>query len=217
MEPTQEIIRNLFLTRITDMKGLSAVKQCFDNDLMPTPAAVLAAGTLLNKGTDSYPGFGPVLMADVGGATADVYSFNENKAFDGARKIGLEEPFSKRTVEGDLGMRETSGEVLRQGRTHEIAAEIGISEERLTASVENRVQHIDFLPDCEAEKKIDDAIASLTVSTAVRRHAGRVEEFFSKRTGMIQIGKKLSDVQRIIGTGGILVYNDDPAKILKAA
>lgn len=217
VEPTQEIIRNLFLTRITDMKGLSAVKQCFDNDLMPTPAAVLAAGTLLNKGTDRYEGFGPVLIADVGGATTDVYSFNENRAVDGARKIGLEEPFSKRTVEGDLGMRETSGEVLRQGHTREIAAELGISEEQLISSVENRVSHIDFLPDSDLESSIDDAIASLAVATAVRRHAGKVEESFSRKTGMIQTGKNLTGIERIIGTGGILVYNDDPAHILRSA
>ena len=34
---------------------------------------------------------------------------------------------------------------------------------------------------------------------------------------MIQTGKNLTGIERIIGTGGILVYNDDPAHILRSA
>ena len=103
VEPTQNVIRNLFLERITDMKGFRNVKRAFDNQFVPTPVAVLTAGELLNKGTDSCQGLGPLMIVDVGGATTDVYSFNENKSYEGAKLVGLAEPFGKRTVEGDLG------------------------------------------------------------------------------------------------------------------
>ena len=55
---------------------------------MPTPAAVLAAGTLLSEGSATQKGLGKLMMVDVGGATTDVYSFNENKPYPGARLMG---------------------------------------------------------------------------------------------------------------------------------
>ncbi|MCD8139553.1 MAG: glutamate mutase L [Planctomycetaceae bacterium] len=215
--PTQEVIRNLFLDTITDMKGFQAVKKAFDNPLVPTPVAVLAAGDLLNRGTSTTPGFGPLLLVDVGGATTDVYSFNENTCFEGARPVGLEEPFGKRTVEGDLGMRESSGGVIPEYDVGRIAGELSIHEDRLRQSIRTRMTAVNYLPDSETETKIDDTIASLTVSAATRRHAGRVIPSYSKKCQNIQIGKNCCDITTIIGTGGILVHTRSPAKILRAA
>ena len=217
VEPTQKIIRNLFLERITCMKGLNIVKEYFHNQLVPTPAAVLAAGELLSKGTDKKKGIGPLLIVDIGGATTDVYSFSINTCCEGAKLIGLKEPYGKRTVEGDLGMRESSGEVINEKYLNSIAEELEITEEQLRASINHRVENIDYLPDCEIEVRIDDTIAKLATHTAVRRHAGKMINTFNKRCKNVQLGKNLTEISKIIGTGGILVYNNNPLKILKSA
>lgn len=216
IEPTQSVIRNIFLERITDMKGLNAVKKEFQNQLVPTPLAVLSAGELLSKGTDNIKGIGPLLMLDIGGATTDVYSFNLNKNYEGAKSVGFEEPFGKRTVEGDLGMRETSIGVINEDNINSIAEELGITEEQLKNSINKRIQNIDYLPDSEIEKSIDDTIARVAAHVAVRRHAGKLVPSFNKKYKNIQLGKNLTDVPKIIGTGGILVHNYNPSEILKS-
>lgn len=74
--------------------------------LMPTPAAVMQAMTLLAKGTDKTPGIGELIGVDVGGATTDIYSIAEGMPRQMNRVYkGLPEPYVKRTVEGDIGMR----------------------------------------------------------------------------------------------------------------
>ncbi|MFR1723241.1 glutamate mutase L [Emergencia timonensis] len=216
VEPTQDVIRNLFLERITDMKGFRNVKREFDNQFVPTPVAVLTAGELLNKGTDSCQGLGPLMIVDVGGATTDVYSFNENKSYEGAKLVGLAEPFGKRTVEGDLGMRETSSGVMKENDVDAVISALAITEDQLREAVDNRTQNTDFLPDNELEKHIDDMIAKAAVYAASRRHTGKVMPSYNKSCQNIQVGKNLSEVSKVIGTGGILVHNPNPSEILKA-
>ena len=199
------------------MKGLSLVKKEFENQLVPTPAAVLSAGELLSKGTDKTEGLGSLLIVDIGGATTDVYSFCVNKNCEGAKLVGLEEPFGKRTVEGDLGMRETSCGVINENCISSVAEELEVTEEQLRNSINNRMRNIDYLPDCETESCIDDTIARLATYVALRRHAGRVIPSYNKKHLNIQSGKNLTEVSKIIGTGGILVHNHKPLEILKSA
>ena len=129
--PTVDIIRDLFMHRITDMKGVGGVKSKLDGDIIPTPASVLAAGELLYRGTDRSEGIGPYMMADIGGATTDIYSFNENISYDGAKKAGLPEPAAKRTVEGDMGMRESSICLVVERGREKFAGECGITPEEI--------------------------------------------------------------------------------------
>ena len=35
------------------------------------------------------------MMADIGGATTDIYSFIENRSYEGAKQVGSPEPFAK--------------------------------------------------------------------------------------------------------------------------
>ena len=74
--------------------------------MMPTPAAVMRAMELLSQGTEGESGLGELVAVDVGGATTDVYSICDGlpTTADTVFK-GLPEPFAKRTVEGDIGMR----------------------------------------------------------------------------------------------------------------
>ena len=105
-EDTQKTIRSIFLRRIVQAKGLSAAAEQMSGPMMPTPAAVMQAMTLLAKGTDKTPGIGELIGVDVGGATTDVYSIAEGMPRQMNRVYkGLPEPYAKRTVEGDIGMR----------------------------------------------------------------------------------------------------------------
>lgn len=45
------------------------------------------------------------MLIDMGGATTDVYSASANTLSPDTVLHGVPEPFVKRTVEGDLGMR----------------------------------------------------------------------------------------------------------------
>ena len=52
IEPTQSKIREIFLDRIVQAKGLSQVSGLLSDILMPTPSAVLQAMGLLSKGCE---------------------------------------------------------------------------------------------------------------------------------------------------------------------
>lgn len=218
--PAEELIRQLFMSRITDMKGLDKIRGELDEVLMPTPAAVLRAGELLSKGTEGESGLGPLMIIDVGGATTDVYSHADPILYENAKWIGAPEPYSKRTVEGDLGMRESSDEVITEIGYGKAASDLGITVEHLQASISRRLKKIAFLPSDDAEERtqemrIDQQIAKYAVNLAARRHAGHVEAVHSKVCRLIQTGKNLTEISVVIGTGGQIVKSLAPKEILK--
>lgn len=209
IEPTVEIIRDLFMHRITNMKGVGVVKEQLNGPIVPTPASVLTAGELLCKGTDTLRGIGPYMMVDIGGATTDIYSFNENRGFDGAKLVGSPEPFSKRTVEGDMGMRESSICLVREVGEKQFAENCGLTGSELDVAVNKRITDREYIADTEKEKQIDFQIAGSAVSISARRHAGTVGKEFCDGCRLVQRGKNLTEVQTVIGTGGILVNNKE--------
>lgn len=215
IEPSQEIIRHLFMQRITNMKGLADVKESLGDILMPTPAAVLTAGELLSNGTENQEGFGPMMMVDVGGATTDIYSFNVNTGYEGAKMVGVAEPFGKRTVEGDMGMRESSVCLYNEMNAEELAAEAKVSEAQLRAGIDKRITETSFLADSEEEYQIDQTIARNAVRISARRHAGKLEDTYYGNCDQVQRGKNLTDIVTVIGTGGPIINSRHPELILK--
>ncbi len=107
IEPARRKIKELFISRIIEAKGLGGIQRMCKTDIIPTPLAVLNACELLSKGTKNTPGLGDLLAVDIGGgATTDVYSISDGRpTLENVTLKGLPEPVSKRTVEGDLGMR----------------------------------------------------------------------------------------------------------------
>ena len=219
-KPAEELIRHIFMDRITGMKGLDKVQGELDEVLMPTPAAVLKAGKLLSKGSETQNGMGPLMIVDVGGATTDVYSHAEPILYENARYIGAPEPYSKRTVEGDLGMRESSDHVIEEVGYERAASDLGITVEALQLSIGRRLQNIDFIPPWESkegekERRIDQQLAKYAVNLASRRHAGHVEYVSSSICKFVQFGKNLEAISTVVGTGGQIVRSCDPKEILK--
>ncbi|MDR2726442.1 MAG: glutamate mutase L, partial [Deltaproteobacteria bacterium] len=70
-EPARNAIRDIFIERIIDAKGLAEVQRMTKHEILPTPLAVLKGCELLSLGTQKTPGIGEFLAVDVGGATTD--------------------------------------------------------------------------------------------------------------------------------------------------
>ena len=217
IESTAEIIRDLFMKRITNMKGVGVVQSHLDGPIIPTPAAVLAAGELLSMGTEGEAGLGPLMMADVGGATTDIYSYISNEGYEGAKCIGAYEPFAKRTVEGDMGMRESSVCLVEEVGRETFAKVCDLDTQTLEDAINKRITATDYVADEDIELKIDRQIAKHAVRISARRHAGHTTREFSSKGKLVQYGKNLTQIQTIIGIGGILVYSEEPEKILEGA
>ena len=211
----EQTIRDIFLGRIINMKGLSGVREMTDGILMPTPAAVLAAGRLLSCGTSAEKGVGDLMIFDVGGATTDVHSFSEQSPFEGARLTGAAESFAKRTVEGDLGLRESSGHTAELCGISRVALASGTDEAFVREGVKKRVEDNSYLPSNSDEHALDEALASFCVSAASRRHAGSIIHSASSVCKLMQRGKNLRSVRCVIGTGGPLINNRRPESALK--
>lgn len=211
-------IRDQFMRRIVNMKGIGCVRSKLGEVLMPTPAAVLAAGTLLSEGSDTQKGLGPLMMVDVGGATTDVYSFSENRPYPGARLAGISEPYAKRTVEGDMGMRESSVCILREVGDRALAEGARLTPQQVEQGVTRRITDTGCLPDTAEERRLDQELASQAVGISTRRHAGHIEHVWTTSSRQHQIGKNLTELREIIGIGGVLVNSAEaPSILLRAA
>ncbi len=218
IDDARDQIRKIFLDNIIVAKGIKKIEGEIDKLILPTPESVLRAATLLADGYMHESGLGEIVLVDIGGATTDTYSICAASAKRSDVVIkGLEEPYAKRTVEGDLGMRYSALGVLSSLTEEEIRM---IDEEEgvdLKKELLYRHEHVDALPEDEHQVKIDRIMGRICVDKAISRHAGRMEEMYTPM-GMLynQYGKDLGKINYVIGTGGVLVHNENPEKILSA-
>ena len=219
-EPTQKKIREIFLSRIIHAKGLSKATSLLSDIMMPTPAAVLQAMGLLADGCADESGIGELVGVDVGGATTDIYSIA-----DGAPRQmntvykGLPEPYAKRTVEGDIGMRYSIQGIVDAASLRRVCQLSGLSEDRALYWIGYLKAHTDAVPADDPElTALDFALASLAIETAVTRHAGTMEETYTMMgQTFVQNGKDLTAVRQIVVTGGSLIHTRQTVKIASHA
>jgi uncharacterized protein (TIGR01319 family) len=216
IEPTQKQIREIFLNRIIQAKGLSKATALLSDIMMPTPSAVLQAMNLLAQGSGNEPGIGELVAVDVGGATTDIYSIADGmpEHMNTVYK-GLPEPYAKRTVEGDIGMRYSIQGIVDAAGLNRIATLSGLSESRVTELVAYLRQNTDRVPNGDPElEALDFALASMAIEEAVRRHAGTIEETYTMMgLTFVQEGKNLTKVKQIVVTGGSLIHTKRTAEI----
>lgn len=213
----KEKIRDVFLKNIIEAKGIKRIEDEIDKVILPTPEAVLLASELLSKGYLHEEGLGEIVVVDIGGATTDMYSMCSPSAKRSDVVIkGLEEPYAKRTVEGDLGMRYSALGVYKTLTKEEIE-QLKI-EEHIDIEEEARLrnEHVDVVFHDTTEEHIDAIFGEICVDKAMHRHAGKMEEYYTAMGRVYnQTGKDLSRVEYVIGTGGVLVNSDYPLEILK--
>ncbi len=219
IEPARAAIRQVFIDRIVHAKGIDRANALFDRVLMPTPAAVMDGARLLSEGHGDAAGLGPLVVVDVGGATTDVHSVADGEpGQSGVIRQGLPEPYVKRTVEGDLGMRHNLRGILDEAGTTWIAKNAALTADRVEAIIERMAGDVGHLPENDEERALDLALCQAAVRTAVRRHAGQIETVYTVNGPVtVQRGKDLSNVNAVIGTGGVLAHGGAPAEILRAA
>ena len=207
IEPTQKQIREIFLNRIIQAKGLSKATALLSDIMMPTPSAVLQAMNLLAQGCEDERGIGDLVAVD--GMPEQM-----NTVFK-----GLPEPYAKRTVEGDIGMRYSIHGIVEAAGLRRISQLSGLSEDRVTELVAYLRQNTDTVPNGDAElEALDFALASMAIEEAVRRHAGTIEETYTMMgLTYVQEGKNLTKVKQIVVTGGSLIHTKRTAEIASHA
>lgn len=217
--PAKECIMQLFIDQIIDAKGLHQAQAIANNEIIPTPLAVLRACELLSVGTRNDKGIGEMLAVDLGGATTDVYSIAKGEP-QSANIVqrGLPEPYNKRTVEGDLGMRYSLSSLADELDLHDVGAELGLTADELQDWVNTCVAKPSTRAANERESKMEKALAKGAVSIAIDRHVGHMKSVYTPMGQLYTIdGKDLTKVENVLGIGGAIIHSDDPAFVLSGA
>ena len=208
IEPARKKIREIFLNRIIQAKGLTKAAELIDGILMPTPSAVMKATRLLAEGCEGESGIGDLIAVDVGGATTDIYSMADGMPRDASTVYkGLPEPYDKRTVEGDVGMRYSVRGIVDAAGMARISSLSGLSPARCEELIDEISVSTEKIPQPGDDlEKLDFALASMAIETAVTRHAGTMEETYTLMgLTYVQSGKDLRHVGQVIVTGGSLI------------
>jgi len=218
VDPAREAIRGVFIEKIVDGKGLRRAESFVQSVVMPTPEAVMRAAVLLSDGTDRHEGLGELMVVDVGGATTDVHSVAEGGPTTRTAILrGLPEPYAKRTVEGDLGLRVSAAALLDSVGERQLALEIGIPDLNVGQVIRGLNGRVEHVAHDDKEWAIDEGMAHAAVRLSVERHVGRLQELrLLAGHCFIQVGKDLTEVRHLIGTGGVFTYGEHPFRVLKA-
>lgn len=224
--PAQALIRDIFIGRIIEAKGLAGAREFVGGEIVPTPKATLQAAALLAEGTAQEAGIGSLVIVEVGGATTNIHSVADGGPPDTQTLVrGLPESRIKRTVEGDLGIRYNAatiydliGRDASYARLRAIQPSLADDAIDLEAHVRALPGNVGYVPSTPLEFDIDIVLAESAVAVAMQRHAGTLREEYTVTGAVkVQYGKNLLDVENLIGTGGIFKYGQHPERILKAA
>ena len=131
---------------------------------------------------------------------------------------GLPEPYVKRTVEGDLGLRYSAVSLYRNGGAKMVRRHTNLSDNELRPILNNLTNSPEQLPENNLGEIVDCALAKTAVELAVERHVGYIETFHTPfGCSYTQYGKDLTNVCFLVGTGGILAHCRNPLEILTKA
>jgi len=226
VEPVRTVIREIFMKRIIRAKGLDEAQEFLGgNVVMPTPMAVLKGAELLARGTEKEAGMGELMVVDVGGATTDVHSVAAGHPTRAEVVVkGVSPAYAQRTVEGDLGIRYNADHILEEVGEEQIIHEMrhlcpSLKRSRnLKKRVEYLLNNVGFLPATEQDRLLDIVLAKMAVWLAVGRHVANLKPLFVPGGQIfVQEGKDLSNINSVIGVGGIFTAASEAAAILKSA
>ncbi len=222
VEAAREAIRELFMARITQAKGLDGLVGMVPV-VLPTPMAVLRGVRIGADGAAGEKGWGDMLVVDVGGATTDVHSIGYGHP-QGENVIaqGLAESYAKRTVEGDLGIRFNAATIVGRvgldkllGDLHEEFQVFSVGAEQLRDYIEQITEETGTVPQEKWHLAADAVLANNAVTLAVERHVGRRERIVAREgEAWVHSGKDMRETHTLIGAGGVFVHNPHAGYIL---
>lgn len=180
-------VREMFLEHVIGGKHLSARPEFLAMVRGATPDVVLTGVEVLSQQV------GDVVVVDVGGATTDVHSVVAPDPDTAGQEVVAVTPVT-RTVEGDLGMRWSAPSTVTAAERADLAG-----------AAQRRHDDPGYLPDTDAERDVDEAIARAAVGLALRRHAGRSRVVVSPQGKVVErTGTDLRQVGLVVGSGGVL-------------
>jgi len=201
IEPVRRQIHAAFERHIVSAPGMEHIRDLVTGSILPTPGAVMEAAMLL------YEEIGDLIVLDIGGATTDVHSVT-NGSEEIARLLTAPEPFSKRTVEGDLGLYVNAYHLVEQIGEEKLVHELGIR-------VSDVMQRYRPIPETYEQFLLTSRLCLEAGMTAISRHAGRLRHFYTPQgRATAAEGKDLSLVKTLIGTGGALTRLPERERIL---
>jgi uncharacterized protein (TIGR01319 family) len=209
--PCNKEIREIFIHNIIHAKGIDRARSIVGDVIMPTPSAVLEAAKLLAAGFEEETGFGELMVVDPGGATTDVHSVAEGNPTAGnvAMVNTLPEPYVKRTVEGNLGLKINIDSLSEFARGKKLPSDFDAI---------CRGFHEGRLPQSPSEIACHALLSRTAVEVAVNQHVGRIEKIYGPTGEMLlQHGKDLTHIKTVIGTGGPVIFSAEPRRILEGA
>ncbi len=196
VEPARKIIQDAFERHIVSAPGMEHIRELVDGHIAPTPGAVMLAAVLAAER------IGDLAVFDIGGATTDLHSVSDGSEEVGKILLGPE-PRAKRTVEGDLGVFLNRKEVLSKMEV---------------SGLEEAVEKLPAIPETEDQRALVEMLAESCASRALARHAGIMTEQYGP-AGKVKtaVGKDLTALKTVIGTGGPLTRLPDGEALLRRA
>ena len=193
IEPTREVIQDIFEKHITEAKGMEKIREMVNGPIIPTPGAVMKASKILKDE------IGDLVTIDVGGATTDIHSVTEGT--EKVNKILVEpEPVAKRTVEGDLGVFINKKNIVDLIKIEKLEKELNMTPEDIEKFTNSDIA----IPETEEHKRFIERLTKEAVIVSINRHAGGYRTYFGGKTDTLAFGKDLTGVKWLIGTGGAL-------------
>jgi uncharacterized protein (TIGR01319 family) len=215
VDSARDEIRKLFIERITQARGMAAIGE-FVSVVLPTPMAVLKGVRIGAVGTNREEGWGEMVVVDVGGATTDVHSIGYGYPVgENVISQGLPEPYAKRTVEGDLGIRFNAATLLGQvgpdgfdAQWRAMFPQLQVSRDEIGRYINEITEKTARVPEQRWHTVADAVLARIAVELALERHVGKRERVVtSKGEAWVHYGKDLRNTPRLIATGGVFTYN----------
>ena len=193
IEPTREVIQDIFEKHITEAKGMEKIREMVNGPIIPTPGAVMKASKILKDE------IGELVTIDVGGATTDIHSVTEGT--EKVNKILVEpEPVAKRTVEGDLGVFIKKKNIVDIIKIEKLEKELNMTPEDIEKFTNSDIA----IPETEEHKRFIERLTKEAVIVSINRHAGGYRTYFGSKSDTLAFGKDLTAVKWIVGTGGAL-------------
>ena len=215
-EPAKRKVHELFMENVMERApGYAELKNWVAADIMPTPAGVENILRLYGEKQEAN-----ILMVDMGGATTDIFS-NIGGSYH-------------RTVAANIGMSYSVSNVLAEVGIERIMRHLpdGFTETEVRDYISGKMLNPTYVPRFECERVLEQAAAIEGINWAWEQHKQmnfkvsrigrldrrRLRKDVNKFEELFYLNEEryfqLSDIDLIIGAGGVLSHADRVEEVL---